>query len=145
MTSVESRPRQHADHRTNGSKPSVGHLVQVGSRQLTDLVRAEIRLAQAEMTQKGRRFGKGGGMFGGAGVFGFLGLAAAVATAIAAISVALPVWAACLIITAALFVIAGVLALLGRMEIRRATPAAPHEAIDSVKTDVAELRERTRR
>jgi hypothetical protein len=104
-----------------------------------------MRLAQAEMTQKGRRFGKGGGMFGGAGLFGFLGLQALVATAIAAIALALPVWAAGLIITGALFVIAGILALVGRMEFHRAAPATPHEAIDSVKTDVAELKERTRR
>lgn len=149
MTSVDFRPRHRTDTgtetRPGHPQASVGHLVQLASRQLTDLVRAEMRLAQAEMTQKGRRFGKGGGMVGGAGLFGVIGLMAAAGTVIAAIAVALPVWAAGLIVTAGLFAVAGILALVGRSQIRRATPATPHEAIDSVRADVAELKERTRR
>jgi Putative Actinobacterial Holin-X, holin superfamily III len=149
MTSVDFRPRHRTDTGTEirpaHPQASVGHLVQLASRQLTDLVRAEMRLAQAEMSQKGRRFGKGGGMVGGAGLFGVIGLMALAGTVIAAIAVALPVWAAGLIVTAGLFAVAGLLALVGRSQIRRAAPAAPHEAIDSVRTDVAELKERTRR
>jgi predicted lipid-binding transport protein (Tim44 family) len=145
MTSVDSRPRQTTGLRPRHSTAPVGDLVQLASRQLTDLVRAEMRLAQAEMTQKGRRFGMGGGMFGGAGLFGVLALMALVGAAIAGVAVALPVWASALIIAAGLLMIAGILALVGRSKIKQATPAAPHEAMHSMRTDVAELKERTRR
>ncbi|WP_327685791.1 phage holin family protein [Streptomyces sp. NBC_00467] len=127
------------------SKESVGDLVSQASQQLSQLVREELRLAQAEMTQKGKRFGKGGGMFGGAGIVAFIGLQALAATAIAALVLVLPLWAAALIITGVLFVIAAVLAAMGKKQVGMATPATPERAIESVKADVAEIKERAHR
>ncbi|MET9394509.1 phage holin family protein [Streptomyces sp. NPDC006624] len=123
----------------------MGELVQRATAQLSDLVRSEMRLAQAEMTEKGKRFGKGGGLFGGAGVLGFVTLQALVATAIAALAVPLPVWAAALIVTAVLAVATAVTALAGRKQVRSATPATPQRTIDSVKADVAEIKESAHR
>ncbi|MET7829765.1 phage holin family protein [Streptomyces sp. NPDC060011] len=118
----------------------MGELVQQASQQLTELVRGELRLAQAEMQEKGRRYGKSGGLFGGAGVVGFLMLEALVVTAIAALAVPLPVWAAALIVTAVLGVVAAVLALNGRKQVHRAAPPKPEQAIENVKADVAEIK-----
>nr|WP_203661896.1 phage holin family protein [Streptomyces sp. SID14446] len=115
-------------------------MVQQASQQLTELVRGELRLAQAEMQEKGRRYGKSGGLFGGAGVVGFLMLEALVVTAIAALAVPLPVWAAALIVTAVLGVVAAVLALNGRKQVHRAAPPKPEQAIENVKADVAEIK-----
>ncbi|MEU2542630.1 phage holin family protein [Streptomyces iakyrus] len=127
-----------------GDEP-VGELVQRATEQLTDLVRGEMRLARAEMTEKGKRFGKGGGLFGGAGVLGFVTLQALVATAIAALAVPLPVWAAALIVTGVLAVATGLTALAGRKQVRGATPPAPQQTIDNVKADVAEIKESAQR
>src|SRR4051794_33920445 len=115
-----------SDHspQPSGQEP-VGELVQRASQQLTELVRGEMRLAQAEMKEKGKRYGKGGGLFGGAGVVGFLMLQALVATAIAALAVPLSVWAAALIVTAVLGVIAAVMALSGKKQVSQAAPPAP--------------------
>ncbi|MER5879271.1 phage holin family protein [Streptomyces sp. NPDC001910] len=118
----------------------MGELVQQASQQLTELVRGELRLAQAEMQEKGRRYGKSGGLFGGAGVVGFLTLEALVVTAMAALAVPLPVWAAALIVTAVLGVVATVLALNGRKQVHRAAPPKPEQAIENVKADVAEIK-----
>jgi tetrahydromethanopterin S-methyltransferase subunit C len=120
-------------------------LVQRASQQLTELVRAEMRLAQAEMKEKGKRYGKGGGLFGGAGLAGFFTLQALIATAIAALAVPLPVWAAALIVTAVLGAVTGVLAMTGKKEVSRAAPPAPERTIDSVKADVAEIKESAKR
>ncbi|WP_329171695.1 phage holin family protein [Streptomyces sp. NBC_01477] len=127
------------DTRTSGSEP-VGELVQRASQQLTELVRGELRLAQAEMTEKGKRYGKGGGLFGGAGLVGFLMLQALVASAIAGLAVPLPLWAAALIVTAVLGAVAAVLALTGKKQVSRAAPPAPQETIENVKADVAEIK-----
>ncbi|MEU3524251.1 phage holin family protein [Streptomyces sp. NPDC038707] len=123
----------------------MGELVQRASQQLTELVRGELRLAQAEMKEKGKHYGKGGGLFGGAGLVGFLMLQALVATVIAAVAVALPVWAAALIVTAVLGVIAAVLALTGKKQVAEASPPAPEQTIQNVKADVAEIKESAHR
>src|SRR6478752_5300288 len=60
------------------SEASVGELVSRASEQLTTLVRDEMRLAQVEMVQKGRRSGIGLGLFGGAGAVAWFGIAAVV-------------------------------------------------------------------
>lgn len=134
------------DHnpRHSGQEP-VSELVQQASQQLAELVRGELRLAQAEMKDKGKRYGKGGGLFGGAGVVGFLMLQAMVATVIAALAVPLPVWAAALIVTAALGVIAAVMALSGKKQVSQAAPPAPEQTVQNVKADVAEIKESARR
>lgn len=141
--------QQHSagsDHSADrsGQEP-VSELVQRASQQLTELVRGELKLAQAEMTQKSKHYGKGGGLFGGAGVVGFLMLQALVATAIAALAVPLPVWAAALIVTAVLGVLAAVLAMSGKQQVDRAAPPTPEQTVENVKADVAEIKESVHR
>lgn len=129
----------------NRFEEPVGELVQRASRQLSQLVRDEMRLAQAEMAQKGKRFGMGGGLFGGASLVGLLALQALAATAIAALALALPVWASALIVTGVLGLIAAALAALGKSQIGKATPPAPEQTIASVTDDMAEIKEKTHR
>ncbi|MFC9219804.1 phage holin family protein [Streptomyces hygroscopicus] len=130
---------------THGSDEPVSELVQRASQQLTELVRGEMKLAQAEMKEKGKRYGKGGGLFGGAGVVGFLMAQALVATAIAALAVPLPVWAAALIVTAVLGVIAAVMAMSGKKQIKEGAPPTPEQTVESVKADVTEIKESAQR
>lgn len=137
-SSVRYRPDAAADH-------SVAELVQQASQQTSELIRQEIRLARAEMAQKGKRAGLGGGMFGGSALLAIIALQALVAAAIAAVALALPLWAACLIIAGGLLAIAGVLALLGKVEFGRATPPTPQKAMDGVRADVQEIKERAHR
>jgi hypothetical protein len=127
------------------SEEPVSELVQRASQQLSELVREEMRLAQAEMAQKGKRYGRGGGLFGGAGLFGVLTLQALVATAIAALSLAWDVWLAALIITALLAGITAVMAATGKKEIDRAGSPVPRETAGSVKADVNEIKEKAKR
>ncbi|GAA4060654.1 phage holin family protein [Streptomyces shaanxiensis] len=123
----------------------VGELVQRATQQLSQLVRDEMRLAQAEMTEKGKRFGKGGGLFGGAGLVGVLTLQALVATVIAALSLVMDVWLAALIVTAVLAAVTALMAALGKQQFSRASPPTPQQTVDSVKADVAEIKEKAQR
>ena len=129
----------------SGAQEPVGDLVQRASRQLSQLVRDELRLAQAEMAQKGKRFGKGGGLFGSTGLMGVLTMQALVATVIAALSLVVDVWAAALIVTVALAATTALTAALGKRQIDKAAPPTPEQTIDSVKADVAEIKERAQR
>jgi hypothetical protein len=106
------------------------------SNDLSTLVRQELRLAQAEMTEKGRKAGVGVGMFGGAGIVGLLALGALTACAIAALATGMEVWLAALIVTVVYGTIAGVLALIGKSRVTEAVPPAPEQTVETVKEDV---------
>ncbi|WP_411111580.1 phage holin family protein [Streptomyces sp. c-19] len=135
---------RHPNHGSS-TEESVGALVSRASQQISELVREEMRLARAEMTQKGKRFGVGGGLFGGAGLVGFLAAQALVGAMIAALALLLPVWASALIIAALLATVAAVMAAAGKKQIAKGGTPAPEQAIDSVKADVAEIKEAAHR
>ncbi|MFD9240532.1 phage holin family protein [Streptomyces sp. NPDC059556] len=134
-----------AERQPQAADDSVGVLVSRASQQMSELVRAEMQLARAEMTQKGKRYGKGGGLFGAAGIIGLLGLQALTAACIAALALVLPVWASALVITAVLGILAAVTGLAGRKQIARAGTPTPEHTIDSVKADLAEIKEKAHR
>src|SRR3978361_416103 len=92
----------------------MGELFKQLSDDLSALVRQELKLAQVEMTEKGKKAGVGVGMFGGAGVVGLLGLGALTACLIAALATGMEVWIAALIVTVLYGAAAGVLALQGK-------------------------------
>ncbi|WP_285750436.1 phage holin family protein [Lentzea sp. NBRC 105346] len=123
------------------NEPSTAQLVSRLSEQVSHLVRDEMRLASAELRDKGKHAGVGAGLFGGAGVFAWWGGLSVVAGLILLLAQVLEPWAAAFIIAAALLVIAGILALIGRAQIKRGVPPVPEQAMASVKQDIATIRE----
>jgi len=126
-----------SDPTTPTQDEPVGALVHRLSEQIPELVRSELRLAQAELAEKGKRAGLGIGMFSAAGLLAFYGIATLIATAVIALALVLPWWASSLIIAGVLLLAALGAALGGRNEIQQATPPAPEQTIASVKADVA--------
>ncbi len=125
---------------THQSDEPLGAVVHRLSEQLPELVRSELRLAQAELAQKGKSAGVGIGLFGTAGIVGLYGLAGLLTTVVILLDLTLPLWLAALIVTVVLFAGAGVAALLGKKEVAEATPPAPERAIAGVKEDVATVK-----
>jgi MFS family permease len=124
---------------TNGSdlrERPIGELLKQLSEETTTLVRKELDLAKAEMTEKAKDAGKGAGMFGAAGVLGFLALGALTAFFIMLLDGAVPNWAAALIVAAVYAAIAGVLALTGKNKVQDATPPKPEQTVETIKEDV---------
>jgi tetrahydromethanopterin S-methyltransferase subunit C len=120
----------------------VGELVKDLANQTSTLVRQEIQLAQAEVTQKGKVAGKGAGLLAGAAVFGLATLGALTAVLISALDEAMPTWLAALIVTVLWAVVAAVLAKAGQNALKRATPPAP-QTVDTVKEDIEWAKTRT--
>ena len=144
--------------RTNGSGPQASREQELAQlpmaqlmRRLSDqtslLVREEVALAKAELAEKGRRAGRGAGMFGGAAVFALYGVGALVAAAVLALSLVFASWLAALVVAAVLFLVAGIAALAGKRQVERATPPLPEQTVETVKEDVqwATTRARTAR
>jgi uncharacterized membrane protein YqjE len=137
MTQHTHVPVQH----DRAGDPTIGALVHQLSEDIPELVRSEIRLAQAEVTEKGKRVGAGLGMFSAAGLLAFLAVATLVAAAVLAIAEGLPGWASALIVAAALFAGAGLLALVGKGKVDEAQPLKPERAVAGVQEDLAVLKE----
>jgi uncharacterized membrane protein YqjE len=114
----------------------MGELFKQLSNDLSTLVRQELKLAQAEMTEKGKNAGVGVGLFGGAGVVGLLALGALTAFLIAALATGMDVWLAALVVTVVYGALAGVLALVGKSRVTEAAPPVPEQTVETVKEDV---------
>lgn len=114
---------------------STGDLVKQLSEQTTTLVRKEIELARAELSEKGKVAGQGAGMFGGAAVVALLAAATLTTMLIALLDKAMDLWVAALIVTVVYGAIAAVLAMSGRDRVKQATPPA-EQTVETVKEDV---------
>ncbi|KJK38524.1 membrane protein [Lentzea aerocolonigenes] len=122
---------------------STAELVNRLSEQVSRLARDEIRLAVAELKDKGKHAGVGAGMFGAADVFAWWGGLSVVAGLILLLSLVLPPWAAALIVAAALLLVAGIAALMGRAQVRRAAP--PLQVVENVQQDIKTIKEHAHR
>jgi uncharacterized membrane protein YqjE len=120
----------------------LGELVKDLASQTSTLVRQEIQLAQAEVTQKGKLAGKGAGMLTGAGVTALLGLGALTAFLIIVLDSFLALWLAALIMTLLWLAVAAALALSGKKALQAATPPVP-QTVETVKEDIQWAKTRT--
>jgi uncharacterized membrane protein YqjE len=113
----------------------IGELVKDLASQTSTLVRQEIKLAQAEVTQKGKVAGKGAGMLAGAAITALLGLGALTAFLIIVLDSFMPLWLAALIVTLLWLAVAGALAMSGKKALQSATPPVP-QTVETVKEDI---------
>ena len=104
--------------------------------EITTLVRAEIALARAEVTEKAKPVAASAGMLGGGALFGLGAFGALTACLIAAIAIALPVWAAALIVAAVYGIIAAVMAMTAKKTLKQAAPFVPEQTAQTVKEDI---------
>ena len=124
---------------------TTSQLVNRLAEQVSTLVKGELELARVELAEKGKRAGVGAGLAGAGGLLAAYGLAVLLAAAVAALALVWPVWLAALVVGVVVLLGAGVLALLGRSQLRQATPATPEHTAQSLRDDVATVREAVRR
>ena len=124
---------------------SAGDLVEQLSEQVSVLVRDELKLAQLEMSRKGKQAGAGAAMLGGSALIALYGVGCLIACVIIAISGVVAAWLAALIVGAALLAGAGIAALSGKGRLHKAAPAVPEQAVGGIKADIEEIKEGVRR
>jgi uncharacterized membrane protein YqjE len=127
-------------HAQTGSDPTLGALVHDLTTQVPDLIRSELRLAQAEVAEKGKRAGIGIGMFSAAGLIAFFATGTLIAAAVLALSLAMDGWIAAVIVAVVLFAVAGTLAAMGKSKVEEASPPVPERAVAGVKEDIATVK-----
>jgi uncharacterized membrane protein YqjE len=131
---------QHRAPEGQTQDQTLGALVHQLTQQLPELIRSEMRLAQAEVAQKGKRAGVGIGMFSVAGLLAFFAFASIVATAILALTLVVDAWLAALSVALVLLAVAAVAGLVGKNKVAEAGPPAPERAIQGLKEDIATVK-----
>jgi uncharacterized membrane protein YqjE len=133
----------HARIRDDLHEASLGEVAKQLTQDVSMLIKQEVALAKAELSEKGKQLGVGGALLGGAAVAGWMALVALTLCLVFLLALAMPTWVAALIVTVIWAAMAGVLALRGRDRIKAGSPPVPEQTIETVKEDVQWLKNRS--
>jgi uncharacterized membrane protein YqjE len=124
------------------SRPPVplSELIRRVSDGLSTLVRDELALAWAEMSENTRRVGIGAGLLCAAGVTCFLGAIGVLAAMVLLLAKVMPAWAAALVVGGVLLLMGAAFALIGRGQVRRAGSVVPQSALVAIRVDLDTVR-----
>ena len=111
------------------------------TEELRTLIRLEIQLAQAEMTDKAKSAARALAYAAIAGVFAFFAVFGLLIAGIWGLGEFMPIWLGALIVTAVFLVLAGVVGLIAMKRAKRATPPCPDQAYEAVRTMPEEIKE----
>jgi hypothetical protein len=121
---------------------SLGELFAELSRETSALVRQEVNLAKAEMTQKAREVGKDAGYMAAGGAVAYAGFLVILAALVLLIGLWIPMWVSALIVGVIVAGVGGFLALRGKDRLTK-TSMAPEQTVDTLKENVRWAKERT--
>lgn len=116
---------------------SLADLTKKLSLDVSALVRSEVALARAEVTERASVMGRGLALVAFGVVFGVIVVSCVVAAAVAALSLVVDVWVAALIVAAVAAVVAVIAVMVGVRALRSAGPPLPLDTVESAKEDVA--------
>lgn len=125
-----------------GEPRSLGEIVGEVTSDLSTLMKQELDLAKVELKQEATRAGKGAGMFAGAGLAGHFVLVFLSLALMFLLDNWLPIEAAALITAGVWALVAAVLAVLGRSNLKKATPPLP-QTQQTLKEDARWAKTRT--
>lgn len=114
----------------------LGEVAKDLTRDLSTLMRQELQLAKAELSEKGRTAAPGVGMLSGAALVALCGAGALTAFAVLILSLFLPEWLAALVVGVLLAAVAFVLVRQGKERVSQAGKPIPEQTVETVKEDV---------
>ncbi len=112
-------------------------------QKVQEIIRSEVRLARAEVTQEAKKTASASLVFGAGAVLAFYSVGVLLLAGIYGLSAVVPPWAAALVIWAVVSGIAAILLISGRARFRQ-VHAKPEATIQSVKENVQWLKNQTR-
>ena len=118
---------------------SLGDLFSELAAETGTLVRQEVALAQAEITEKVTVVGKNVGYLAVGGAVGYAAVLAVMAAIILGLSLFIPAWAAALVVGVVVGIVAFVLISSALSELR-STELKPEETVESIKEDAKWLK-----
>ena len=127
-----------------GGARLTGALMGALTQDVGALLREELRAAQADLTGKARRAGRGGALLAGAGVLGALATASSAVLLQRVLDGFLPPRTAAAVTTVLYAGGAAALGAAGAAELRRALPQEPPETVTGLPVDISSTRPASR-
>lgn len=127
--------------RDTAASPSFADLLKSIVADIQAIVRAEIRLAKAELREDGRVVGRSALSMAGSIVAAWFGLMFGLAAICFALALVMPSWLAAAIVSFVLLVTAAVLFYAGKKRIKTITPG-PEKTVESMKENIAWAKDR---
>jgi uncharacterized membrane protein YqjE len=112
--------------------------------ELSELIRKEIALARAEMTEKLMMMVMASAMLAVAGLLAVFALGAVTAAMILGIATVLAGWLSALIVFAFYLVVAGILVTIAARRMKKVGRPVPEQTIDTLKEDVLWAKRQTK-
>jgi uncharacterized membrane protein len=122
---------------------SSGEIIQDLLENVQEILRSEVRLAKAEITQEAKKAARSVAISAGGAILAIFALGLVLWAAVYALSLVLPMWAAALIIGVLVGIIAGAMIAAGRTRMKQVNPK-PETTIRSVKENVEWVKNQTR-
>jgi hypothetical protein len=119
---------------------SLGDLFSELMTETSTLVRQEVALAQAELTNKATKMGKNVGYLVVGGAVGYAALLVILAAVVVILANFIPLWASALVVGAVVGAVAFMLISSALAELRKADPV-PRESVESIKEDAKWLKD----
>ena len=126
-----------------GDDRSLGELFTELLQETTTLVRQEVNLAKAEITQKASRAGRHVGALAAGGAVAYAGLLAILAGLIVLLDEIMPLWLSALLVGVAVAVVGYFLVRRGLDALKR-EELAPRQTIETIKQDKQWAKDQTR-
>lgn len=118
---------------------SLGDLFTELAGETGTLIRSEVALAQAEITQKAAKIGKNIGTLAIAGAVAYLGMIAIVAGIVLGLALFIPAWAAAFVVGIVIVAISAFLIKSALARLKDIDPL-PNQSIESIKEDAQWLK-----
>ena len=113
---------------------SLGDLFGELSQETSTLIRQEVQLAKAEMSEKVSEIGKNVAILAVGGFLAYAGLLALIATLILILAEVMAGWLAALLVTLVILIIGSVLIMKGLNDLKSINPA-PEQTLETLKED----------
>jgi hypothetical protein len=120
---------------------STTDLVAHASRQLAQLVGEEVRLAQLEVSVKGKKAGISAGLLASSSILAIYAVGCLIAAGVLGLSTVVDGWLAALIFGGGLPLLAGLGALGGRRAAQQGLSPVPTQAPEEIRADVNAIKE----
>lgn len=110
---------------------------------VSDIIRSEVRLAQAEVRQDVTRYARASSIVAAAGVLSLFALGFILLSAVYALGGVIPSWLAALIVGAVVGIVAAILYVTGRKKLAQAS-LRPDKTIQTLEDNVTWFKRRTK-
>ncbi len=128
---------------TGESSRSIADVLQDILANVQTIIRSEVRLAKAEVTEEATKAGRAGGMIAGGAVAGVFTIWLLLVTVLFALGTIMPMWGAALILFAVMGAVTAILLTAGKKRFQT-VHAKPEKTVETMKENVEWVKSQTK-